>query len=51
MTTNNFNDSYENIILNKQESEIDECSECKYKSNLCKNQCKRTTSIYNPNLR
>lgn len=51
MRFDNFSNSYENAILNKQELETDECSGCKYKGNLCKNQYQGTTVIYNPNLR
>ena len=40
----------EEMILQYQESEIDDCYNCPYKEN-CKNQCMEVKEIYNPNLR
>lgn len=39
----------EEMILQYQESEIDDCHNCPYKEN-CKNQCMEIKAIYNPNL-
>lgn len=41
---------YEEMILARQESEVDDCTDCKYKEN-CHNQCMRIHCIYNPNLK
>lgn len=43
-------ESYEDAILERQESIADECYDCEYKSN-CKNQCMEIHVTYNPNLR
>lgn len=42
--------SYEDKILNAQESTIEYCSDCEYKT-CCRNQCTETTKIYNPMLK
>lgn len=44
------NSSYEDIILDSQESMSDDCSNCKHKEN-CRNQCMKIEVHYNPNLR
>lgn len=36
---------YEKLILERQESESDDCKNCPYKEN-CKNQCERITEKY-----
>lgn len=44
--------SYEDAILDYQESEKDECAACKFAdAEKCKNQCIEIRSTYNPNLR
>lgn len=40
----------EEMTLQVQESEIDDCHNCPYKES-CKNQCMEVKEIYNPNLR
>ena len=40
---------YEEMILARQESEADDCTDCEYKGN-CHNQCMEINYIYNPNL-
>lgn len=42
--------SWEDAILDRQESETDECKECEYKQR-CKNQCNEVHVVYNQNLR
>lgn len=42
--------SYEDAILECQESERDDCATCECKQN-CKNQCMGIYVTYNPNLR
>lgn len=39
---------YEELILENQESENDECSTCQYKGSKCHNQCMRIEKHYNP---
>ena len=41
---------YEEMILECQESEEDECKNCPYKKEKCKNQCMKIQTIYNPVL-
>ena len=41
---------YEEMILARQESEADDCTDCEYKEN-CHNQCMEIHCIYNPNLK
>lgn len=41
---------YEEMILARQESEADDCTDCEYKEN-CHNQCMEVNCIYNPNLK
>lgn len=43
-------ESYEDLILDHQESEYDECTECPYKGDACNNQCMEIEIQYNPNL-
>lgn len=44
--------SYEDAILDYQESEKDECTMCEFAdTEKCKNQCMEIHSAYNPNLR
>ena len=44
--------SYEDVILNNQESEADECLTCEFfGTDKCRNQCMETQNTYNPNLR
>lgn len=44
--------SYEDAILDYQESEKDECAACEFAdAEKCKNQCMEIHSAYNPNLR
>lgn len=38
-------------ILNAQESEIEDCHDCEFKSNACRNQCMELETIHNPNLK
>lgn len=42
--------SWEDAILERQESDAEDCSKCDYKWE-CKNQCMEIQKIYNPNLR
>lgn len=44
---NAYEPSWEDRILNRQDSEADECAECAYKQN-CKNQCMEIGEVYNP---
>lgn len=39
---------YEDLILESQESENDECSTCPYRGTACNNQCLRVEYHYNP---
>ena len=39
---------YEDLILESQESESDECSTCPYRGTACNNQCLRVEYHYNP---
>lgn len=48
---NHYEPSYEDAILNAQESESDCCRDCAYKSTTCHNQCMQLHPIYNPNLK
>lgn len=42
----------EDAILDRQESEEDECKNCPYKGiDNCRNQCMEIIETYNPNLR
>ena len=41
---------YEEMILARQESEADDCTDCEYKGN-CHNQCMEIHCVYNPNLK
>lgn len=43
--------SYEDAILNTQDSQSDECHDCEFKGTACHNQCMELKPIYNPNLR
>ena len=43
-------ESWEDVILERQESEAEDCSDCEYKGK-CRNQCMEIQKIYNPNLR
>lgn len=43
--------SYEDAILEAQDSQSDECHDCEYKGSACRNQCMELKTIYNPNLR
>lgn len=43
-------ESWEDVILERQESEAEDCSDCEYKEK-CRNQCMEIQKIYNPNLR
>lgn len=44
--------SYEDVILDYQESKKDECAMCEFAdTKKCKNQCMEIHSTYNPNLR
>ena len=43
--------SDEDVALIDQEDETDECHDCEYKGDACRNQCMELKSIYNPNLR
>lgn len=46
------NTDYESLILNRQDSEADDCRNCPYASiELCRNQCEETREIVNPLLR
>ena len=45
-------ESYEDVILERQESEADECSVCEFSgTDKCRNQCMETQNTYKPNLR
>lgn len=44
-------EDWEDAILERQESEADECKTCPYKGDKCRNQCMETKNIYNPNLK
>ena len=39
--------NYEELILARQEEEIDECSTCPHRGK-CANQCNEVTEVYNP---
>ena len=39
---------YEDLILESQESESDECTTCPYRETACNNQCLRVDYHYNP---
>lgn len=39
---------YEDAILDRQESEADQCAGCPYKGRQCNNQCEETQVTYNP---
>lgn len=39
---------YEEMILEMQESEEDDCKTCYYKGEKCRNQCMREAENYNP---
>ena len=41
---------YEEMILEMQESEEDDCKTCPYKGTKCRNQCMCETKKYNPIL-
>lgn len=41
--------SYEDAILNRQESETDECKTCEFLG-VCTGQCNEVKEIWNPNL-
>ena len=41
---------WEDAILIRQESEVDECTICPHKCEKCKNQCMEITEVYNPFL-
>lgn len=41
---------YEDAILDRQESEGEDCSHCPYKGEKCKNQCLEIKEVYNPFL-
>lgn len=41
--------SYEDVILNRQEIENDDCKNCKFASvGKCNNQCEKVHRVYNP---
>lgn len=45
-------ESYEDAILERQESESDNCAGCEFVgAEKCHNQCMETQCVYNPNLR
>ena len=41
---------YEDIILDSQESEEENCTHCPYKGEKCKSQCLEIKEVYNPFL-
>lgn len=41
---------YEDLILDMQESEMDDCKTCPYKRGRCRNQCLEMEEHYNPAL-
>ncbi len=41
--------SYEDVILDRQEIENDDCKNCEFASvGKCKNQCEKRHTVYNP---
>lgn len=40
-------DSYEDLILARQESEAEDCTDCEHKEN-CRSQCMQEKKLYNP---
>lgn len=46
---NAYEPSWEDKILNRQDSEVDGCATCAYRGN-CKNECTEVREVYNPYL-